>query len=198
MSRVVSRGVSVALLGLGQVVVAQEPVATPPCQVQTLRGHVRHGEPFEAQLPGGLVFRLDPDTMPQNPPGWTIRVGMGTARDEDYSMVVTPPYRFWNPRYVDTAYGVTATEALARTPREFSFVASSADYQTAKEALDVLLWPYTYSEAEVKAADQELSSLPRYPGIFWIEDGAAAPPDAGREGGIIQWITFRVDVCVPR
>lgn len=169
----------------------------PPCRVETLDGRVSRGDSFETSLPGGLVFQLEPELMPQNPAGWTIRVSPESAREDDYSMVATPPYRFWNPRYVDTSYGVTATEALALNRRDFAFVAFADDYRTAREALDVLLWPGSRPDEEVQAAAAELSALRTYPATFWILDGTATPPDSTRPGGAIDSLSFRVELCVP-
>lgn len=192
-----SCGVAMVAMALAQPSMAQEAGRRPACDVEVVRGRVSGGEPFEALLPGALLFRLDPDTTPRNPPGWTLRVSPRAARDHDYSMVATPPYRFWNPRYLDTSYGVSATEALARTPREFSFVASEGDYGAAKQALDVLLWSGTRPKEEVDGAADELSSLAMYSGTFWVEDGATTPPDSIHQGGTIAWVSFRVRLCVP-
>jgi hypothetical protein len=178
-------------------VAAQVPDSASTCQTQILQGKVAQGESFEARLDGGLVFRLDPNAVGENPQGWTIRVAPETSPDTDHAWVATPPYRFWNSRYLDTSYGVAAAEALARTPREFAFVASSDDYEVAAEALDVLLWPYAHSQLEVDSAGARLSRIPTYAGSLWVEDGSVKPPDAAHPGGVIEWLAFRVQLCVP-
>jgi hypothetical protein len=119
------------------------------------------------------------------------------SSDSDFAMVATPPYRFWNPRYVDTGYGVSAREALETTPRDFAFVATSADYDTAREALDVLLWSGTHSEAEVTSATRSMNALKTYPAELFITDGAVTPPDSLHPGGAIDWMSFRVELCAP-
>jgi hypothetical protein len=144
-----------------------------------------------------MVFRLDAATHPQNPAGWTIRITPPFRRDADYSMVATPPYRFANPRYVDTSYGMTADQALALTPRQFAFVASPEDYASAMDALDILLWPAAHSPEQVEAAGSAIRGLPTYPGTLSIEDGGTIPPDSANPLGLIEWMSFRVDVCLP-
>lgn len=174
-----------------------EPPQTASCRETVLAGRVEQGQTFEAAVAANLVFRLVPEIHPNNPSGWTIQITPAGDPDADYLMVATPPYRFSNPRYVDTGYGMTAAAALSWTPREFAFVAEAQDYETATESLGVLLWPGSRTQAEVERAQTALDEVPTYRGLFWIEDGATAPPDDRRPQGDIDWITFRVELCVP-
>src|SRR5262245_37263418 len=87
---------------LAPATVSAQRTPSPTCQPQVFRGRVIAGESHEIALSPSLVFRLEPDTVAANPPGWTIRVTSPRAPGDDYSMVATPPYRFANPRYVDT------------------------------------------------------------------------------------------------
>lgn len=167
------------------------------CRREAIRGHVSKGEEFEWRFADELAFVLEPELSPQNPSGWTIRVAPVAARDADYSMVATPPFRFRNPRYVDTGYGVTAAAALAWTPRRFAFVASSQDYDSAMRSLDILLWPGNQTQARVDSAQRAIEQLRTYPGTFLIEEGAAAPPSSDHPNGVIERISFQVELCVP-
>ena len=169
----------------------------PPCQETTIRGQVAQGEHFERALTADLVFRLDPESHPRNPQGWTIRVTAPIDSGSDFAMVATPPYRFSNPRYVNTAYGISADAALAWTPREFAFVADAAAYETAMAALEFLLWPGNYSSAQVAEARADLLAVPTYSASFQIEDGAARPSSVGTPLGEIEWMRFRAELCVP-
>jgi hypothetical protein len=184
-------------IGLCRDASAQVGNSTAACQTETLEGRVVQGQSFAARVHGGLVFRLESETAGKGPQGWTIRVTPEARPDVDYSWVATPPYRFWNPRYLDTTYGVSAAEALARTPRDFAFVASLREYDTASKALDVLLWPYMYSRDEVDAADKQLASVTTFAGTLSVVDGAVKLPDADHPGGMIEWLAFRVQLCVP-
>lgn len=175
---------------------AQEPDPTA-CHNEVVEGRVSAGEAFEAPITAGLVFRLDPEAHPQNPAGWTIRVTPTAAADSDYAMVATPPYRFRNPRYVDTSYGVTAEEALSLSPRNFSFVTTAGEYRKAMRALDVLLWPGTHTEARIDSARSTMLGLSTYPATFAIGDGAATQAEPDHPLGTIEWMSFRVDLCIP-
>jgi hypothetical protein len=185
------------VLGGAQGAAAQQGGASPACRQESLRGRVTSGESYAAPLSRGLVFRLDADTLEANPPGWTLRVTAEDAPGTDFAMVATPPYRFANPRYVDTGYGISAEQALANSPREFAFVASTADYARASAALEVLLWAYGFTDAQVTSANDALESLTTYPATFIIEDGEASAPTDARPGGRIEWLAFRLDACVP-
>lgn len=181
---------------VGQSPSAPEPPA-PACRDTVISGRVERGDRFEASLPGGLRLVLDPDLQPSSPPGWTIRITPPDAPDHDFSMVATPPYRFSNPRYVDTGYGIDPDRALAWTPRRFGFVASEHDYETAREALGVLLWSGTHTDEEVSRAQAMMDGLTEYDGALFIEDGATVAVDSLPPYGAIRWMRFRVELCVP-
>jgi hypothetical protein len=187
----------IAALSLGSPVGAQQPSTPGPCQELVLRGRVTANETFEAPLSPTLVFRLEADTLAANPPGWTLRVTPPDAPDRDHAMVATPPYRFSNPRYVDTGYGISADQALAYSPREFGFVASGEDFDRATRALDVLLWSYSFTDAQVDSASAEMDALRVYPASFTIEDGRASAASIDHPLGRIEWMSFRLDACVP-
>jgi hypothetical protein len=161
-----------------------------------IEGRVERGGLFEAGFASGLVFRLDPETSRLNPPGWTIRVTPTADTASDYAMVVTPPFRFGNARYVNTAYGVSAENALSMTPRDFQFVADDRNYQVARRALDVLLWPGTHTEAEVAEAEAAMKAVQTFDGRLWIEEGEARVPDSNNPQGVIEWLRFRAELCI--
>ena len=167
------------------------------CRETTLTGRVQRGQAFEAAFTDELVFRLEPETHPNNPPGWTIAISPAGDPQSDYAMVATPPYRFSNPRYVSTAYGITAAAALSWTPRAFAFVAGAPAFESATDALGVLLWPGNHTQAEVAQAETALKEVPTYPGRFWIEDGATTVTGDPSPRGVIDWIRFRAELCAP-
>jgi len=188
----------VALGPAGSPAYAQEPgTSSLRCDYVVVKGRVERGEAFERAFGPGLVFRLDPEVSDQNPPGWTIRVTPASDATSDYSMVVTPPYRFGNPRYVSTSYAVSAEEALSHSPRAFSFVAHDGAFEGAREALEVLLWPGTSTEAEVAAAEAAVGGIPSFDGRLWIEDGATSEPTSLYPRGAIELLIFRAELCVP-
>ena len=188
---------ALVMVAAGATVSGQARQLQAPCQETVITGRVEHGLAFEAAFTDDLVFRLTPETHPNNPHGWTIQITPATDSASDYAMVATPPYRFSNPRYVDTAYGITAQAALSWTPREFAFVTDAPAYESAMEALDVLLWSGNHTPADVSQAETTLQDVLTYPGRFWIEDGATTEPGDTSPEGDIDWIRFRAELCVP-
>ena len=158
---------------------------------------MERGQAWVAALPGGLEFRLDPEGQGGDPQGWTIRITPVGDPASDYVWVATPPYRFSNPRYLDTGYGVGARAALAWTPREFAYVWSAGDFEFARRAVEVILWPGSHTPEELAGAEAALQRVPTYPGRLRIEDGAAAEPNSLHPWGIIESISFRVELCLP-
>lgn len=158
---------------------------------QTFQGHVEQGELFEHAIGKGLVFRLVPNAD-GNPSGWTISVAPEDRRDDDFLWVVTPPYRFWNPRYIDVSYGMSAREAVGITQRDFSFVTNDKDYQTADQAVQILLWPYTYSSRDVENAQSLLQSVPKINGTLTILNANFDPPSGDNQ--VIRSFDFKVDI----
>ncbi|MDX1428807.1 MAG: hypothetical protein R3282_00910, partial [Rhodothermales bacterium] len=117
--------------------------------------------------------------------------------DHDLVYAATPPYRFSNPRYIDTGYGVDAAAALQWTPRRFSYFADPTDNRRAMDALSVLLWGGNYSEVQRQSAREALDAVRAYGGELWIEDGATAASSHPGSKEIIEWIQFRVRLCMP-
>jgi hypothetical protein len=143
------------LVGLAALLCALLPHLLA-AQCDTLSGRVRAGESYEQPFGDGLLFLLRANAQaPPNPEGWTIEVRRdGPGKGHDFVWVATPPYRWWNPRYIDTSYGVSAREAVARDVRSFGFVTSEAAYASLARAVDLLVSsrPVEMTEAEFEAA----------------------------------------------
>lgn len=150
-------------------------------------GEVSRGVSFERKLWPGLVFVLK-----ANDSGWDISVTDGTDRDSDFVRVVTPPYRFDNPRYLGTVYGHSAADAVAWTPRSFSFVTSGADYMRADDAVRKLLWPSGLPETEIGAAEKTLAQVPRGNGVLKITGAKLLAAN-----GWIDSLAFEVEIRPP-
>jgi hypothetical protein len=114
--------------------------------------------------------------------------------------VVNAPYRSYNSLHLDTEYGVTAKGALDFNPREFSFVTTCADYKRESHRLNIVLWPYTYSQ---KVADEALAKLDTSPlgkarlTILKSKISLAEPDVEGKNYDKIDWIKFRLDITAP-
>ena len=170
-----------------------------------ISGRVAKGENFQKDIPGDLRFRLVPTAIdPGAVEGWTIQVSPNADHPrecDDFVWVVMQPYRNYNARYIDTSYGTTAEQAVKYSPREFNFVLNCADFRQEAERVNRLLWPYNYSEAEVKEAGERLGTSPQGKGVLWIRDYSISPapkPAGGINLGLIDSITFDVQIEVPR
>jgi hypothetical protein len=168
----------------------------------TLAGELSEGQTFRKSIGHGLDFVLTP--TPGWFTGWILGVSpQGRPSDpdcRDFVPVVTPPYRSYNARYLDTQYGISAQEAIAHSPREFFFVLNCTDFETESKRLDIVLWPYSYPQKVVDEAMAKLGSSSLGKGRLWIEDYKITP---GRKTtnasdlGAIHWIKFKVEIKFP-
>lgn len=191
------RAVFVLLLSGSPPVLPQE-VASPKaagggCPVATFAGEVSAGQGFQKEFGEGLVFRLISEGDPVTP-GWTLQVHekSDTERKRDFLMIATPPYRFWNPRYLNVSYGYSAQEMVAIRIREFSFVTDRKQFDRIAAALDKTLWSYGHPEQAVKQATAIVLNAPRCPGRLRILDARIERDEAGR--GAIAWLKFAVEL----
>jgi hypothetical protein len=159
-------------------------------------GEVSHGQVFEREFGDGLLFRLagsgDTDF-----PGWTIEIRSKGSPGFELSSVVTPPHRFWNPRYLNASYGLSASESVAIDVRSFSFLRNPADFPKADEALAKALWPNGISQEEVDKAIAALDAIPTCSGTLKILDHRLAK-DSRTGIERIDWLRFDVELCPGR
>jgi hypothetical protein len=113
------------------------------------------------------MFELKPVApQPGAIEGWhiTVRAQKAAPGCGDFVSVATPPYRFDNPRYLDTGYGNTARDAVSRTPREFYFALTCADYKRMAAQVKRMLWPDSGPVArQIWAGSSGSSSMWRSP-----------------------------------
>lgn len=169
----------------------------PNSQVLKFGGEAKEHEKFEKPLGGGLVFGLAPNGDGW-PTGWEIRVAAGATLDEkadDFVWVVTPPYHSSNARYLDTQFGIASKEAVAWTPRDFSFVLSASDYKAAAAAVDKMLYANT-DEHEQEGLD-ELGHITVGTGTLAILDSRVTEGKGDDDFGAIEWIKFEVELRLP-
>jgi hypothetical protein len=160
----------------------------------TFSGDVRHGETFEQPFGSALIFKLAPSADPAFP-GWMIEVRARGDNDPEHelSWIVTPPYRSWTPRYLDTSYGHTAASTAAITPREFQFMLDPREWERAMNAVRLLLWPTNTSEAELDAARATVDSIAIGRGVFDIREARLGRAADGSER--IEFLRFAVELC---
>jgi hypothetical protein len=168
----------------------------PPATPVRFGGEVRDGHEFARDVGRDLVFRLVP-SRDRWAPGWTIEVRWRgeTAGERERSWVVTPPYRAWNPRYLDLAYGKSAAEVVAITPREFAFVADPGDFDRVHAAVRRILWPDGASDAEVDAARAVVEGARKGEGRLHIRRARLGTGADGRKW--IEALAFDVELCLP-
>jgi hypothetical protein len=119
---------------------------------------------------------------------------------EDWAYVVNVPYRSYSSLYLGTEYGVTAKKAVEFNPREFSFVTTCEDYKRESHRLNIVLWPYIYSQKEADDALAKLGTSPLGKARLTILKSKVSPAEPGIEGkdyDRIDWLTFRLDITPP-
>ena len=164
-------------------------------------GEVSKGRSFERQIGANLFFRLAPQEL-----GWSISVGSKAVR-ENFCGVVTPPYRGmnalhiegWHFRNSDNSGPNDAGPKNVNAPqelREFYFVVTEADYRSAFDALQILLWPYSYSKQQTDAAERAHAKLRKGRGKLMIQDLQLNTLESGKQAGIDR-LAFDVELTLP-
>lgn len=161
------------------------------------RGEVKRGEDFRRLFGPGLVFWLTPHP---DGSGWTIEVCevVESFCATDFVWMVSPPYRSYNDRYLDTSYGFTAAEAVKRSPREFRFVVSKGDYERAKWLYDHLSQSRPPGEAPLSEAELEHYHNDRERLIAHAGKGTLWITGSTIKDGKIESVRFRVRLEIPR
>ena len=165
------------------------------CRTQRVSGSVKYGETFVRSIRPTMDLVL----LPEGDLGWTLKIGSSGGGDRktygDHIYPVSPPYRFFNPRYIGAIYGFSATQALEMRERPFNFV-MQRDLSAAQEAIQHVLWPK--SENDELRALQTLSRMPLGHGVLTLLDGRKAVRRInGEPFEILEQVAFRVDLCWP-
>jgi hypothetical protein len=191
-----------AAAGCGTV---KSPFEGGTCMLLSFRGEVSANQAFERRLGDGLLFRLVPKGEQF---GWDIEVvpdRPGDSSQSEYVWVVTPPYHFWNPRYLDASYGMSASEAVRSSPRNFNFVLNEEQYKKAADVVALAVTSHPQSdkrsteefEKESQDAAKALFKFPVAKGRLIILKSRTGTSDESGKQGFIKWLEFRVDLRVP-
>lgn len=124
-------------------------------------GEVLRGQWFEHDIGHDLVFRLNPSNADETG-GWVIEILPKTQPPDgpaEFSAIATPPYHFFNERYIEGVYGYSPRETVQITTRKFYFVASVAEEQIASDVVNAALYPSTSSDQEKARVAAEAASL---------------------------------------
>jgi hypothetical protein len=157
-----------------------------------IEGTVKRGDEFSQDFGSGFTFRL------QGKDVWSMVITHAASPDKDLVYPVNPPYRFSNRQYIGPGYGESARESVSNTPRDLAFIYRPGDIGRAWADLDRVLWPYTYAEAEVQRAANDLTQVPT--GIVTFEVlSAEFGPDENRPGAeeCVRGLKFRATVTWP-
>lgn len=172
---------------------ARDAAPSPDAAEVRFAGEVIDGQPFEYEVGHGLVFRLTP-LGGDAAGGWVIEI-MPKVQPPDgpveFVAIATPPYHFYNQRYLAAAYNYSAREAVAITPRTFYFVQSVADEQIANEVVNGALYPGVVSDREKERIAGESANLHLGRGQLRILRSRIANGKQG-EPDIIAWVKFDV------
>jgi len=175
------------------------------CLRISFEGELAAGQSFEQEFGGDLLLRLNPKSAVG---GWTIEIvpkSVPEGEFREYVWVVTPPYHFWNVRYLDTSYGISPQESVQNSPREFHFVLDEKQYAKAAQLVDLVASsrplsdtrPKEEYEREVRDASDALMRFPVSNGRLWILDSKIKASTGPKDPGSIAWLKFRVELQVP-
>lgn len=133
-------------------------------------GEVLAGKQFAYDIGHGLAFGLQPLTG-DGGGGWVIEIVPKVQAPDDpveFSEIATPPYHFYNDRYLAGAYGYSAKEAVQMTTRKFNFVLSVGDEQKANDVVNAALYPSAVSEDDKVRIARESAGVQLGHGEFHI------------------------------
>jgi hypothetical protein len=194
-----SRLTLLLIIALPSGAIAQQTPKIP--SIIEFTGEVTRGTSFVHDIGHGLLFRLT--KTPGAPDmGWEIEIAPGpivnpstnapaTGEYEEFSGIVTPPYHFYNERYLETSYGTKAEEAVGITPREFNFVESVADSKAAYDVVESVLSSPTFPEKS-EALAIAAAKIPIGTGELQILDSHITPGKDASDMGTIESVKFKV------
>lgn len=181
------------------------PFGEALCLRVSFAGEVTEGQTFQRKFGDNLLFRLNPKPAHF---GWTIEIRpqpQNAATDSEYVWVVTPPYRSYNPRDIDTSYGTSAQEAVGYSPRDFNFVLNEEQFNRAGDLVGLAVMSRPQSDQRTqeefeKASENAIRDLRAFSvskGRLTILDSHLTAPVGEKDPGSIKWLKFNVEVQVP-
>lgn len=159
-------------------------------------GEVSRGKTFQEDIGHDLVFRLAL-TPGYSDIGWKIQIAPKTDPEDgpiEFSAVATPPYRRYNPRFLEASYGNTAKQAVEMTPRVFYFVQSIDDEHRAEECLNAAMYPTNVSDEERVRVVQEQEQIQLGKGELRIVKSRVGRGKTLTDAGTIDWLRFEVTI----
>jgi hypothetical protein len=195
---------------------ASAPAASPTaCVVTSFTGNVKRAQPFVMPIGSGLTYRLAPfrqsATSPAEQPefiGWTIEVAYLKQQgdmEREFSWVMTPPYRQWNARQLNTSYGKSIVDAL-KADHTVYFPLDILEYAEADKMVTRILW--RSSPPEFQEAARELPRIPVGSAKLTLDSsqtrlGSLKPEESLPKSKVdydnltMEGLGFRVDLTIP-
>lgn len=200
-----AKAILITAIASGSFVLSQQQ-APPPAPATLLSaknphieftGEVSRGNLFSRQIAEDLIFRLNP--QPDQGSGWFIeivpKVPPPKGEFAEFTWVATPPYHFFNLRYLDTSYGTTAAQAVSRdVPRDFNFVQTLDDYRIAGDIVNMVIYPNHATDEEMARVRKDAARVMTGSGALHILDSRITPGKNDKDMGSIDWIRFRVEL----
>jgi hypothetical protein len=159
-------------------------------------GELKAGQSFRKPIGRGLVFVLKGDDD-----GWTIEVQPEIPRGEscrNYSTVIATPLRGYTENDLSVSYGLSAEEAMKRSPRQVAFVLDEAACKQEFQRASRLSWPQSYSKAEVQDALDKFGTSSGGRATLRIVQSKVSPTGEltkeGKDLGKIDSIKFEVEI----
>jgi hypothetical protein len=172
---------------------AASPSSSKPQPAElTFTGEVSLGKTFEREIGHGLIFCLVP-TPDDDQSGWNIAIVPKSGSPEDeFVGIATPPYHFYNPRYLDTSYATSAKDAVAFDPRPFNFVLTHADSEVAGEYVNMTIYSNHATKEDFDEIDRKAAKVEVGTGELHILDSRIICGKSENETGKIDWLKFEV------
>jgi hypothetical protein len=173
--------------------VSQSPPSSSGKLDVILSGEISSGDSFVRDIGNGLIFRLVPSPAGFGN-GWDIEIApkeIPAGGYSEYSAIVTPPYHFYNMRYVNASYGVTARQAVAISPRVFQFAETPEDMQAASVVVNSIIYSVDWPSRKDSLA-AAASKVPLGAGEFRILRSRTTLGKNNEDLGSIDWLKFEV------
>jgi hypothetical protein len=182
---------------------AQDPPApTSGCVATSFTGNVKRALPFVQVIGDGLTYRLAPKRQAAATEseqaqfiGWTIEVAYLRQKGEmerEFSWVMTPPYKQWNARELNTSFGRTVADVL-KADHTIYFPLDSFDYAEADKAVKRILWRSSPSEFQESA--RELRRIPVGSAKLTIVDSQLGGEKTAPTS--MESLYFKVELTIP-
>jgi hypothetical protein len=177
-------------------VLGQAPAHDEQKNAVKFTGEVERGKMFERDIGHGLLFWITPDPGGLDM-GWTIEIvpkSHASDDEDEFSAIATPPYHFFNLRYLDTSYGTTAKESVGISPRKFNFVQSVEDARAAYDIVNAEIYPSDISKPESERLARRAATIRLGTGELAILDSRITPGKKEGDMGTIDWLKFEVEL----